>query len=134
MNVPKTLLAAAVLFALAACQPDPATNVANAASADDPLLVQEDDDDRDEDYDRDDQDEDSDQGDDDPDEDDNDGTDTVASSPAQATEQAEPAANDALLDTREGGNPLVNSPIAPVEPIAQEEDGAPEDDDDEDGQ
>jgi len=131
MTIPRTLLAAAVLFALAACQPDPGTNVANAASADDPLLVHEDDDDRDADYD--DQD-DGDQGDNDPDEDDNDDaqpddTDTVASSPAEATEQADPAAADALIDTRQGGNPLVNSPVAPVEPIAQEEDGAPEDDD-----
>lgn len=134
MTVQKTLLAAAVLFALAACQPEPGATVANAANADDPLLVQEDEDDRDEDYDDNDGDADGEEGDADPDEDDDDGedpddTDTVASSPAEATEQADEAADDALLDTREGGNPLVNSPIAPVDPIVQEEEGEPEDDD-----
>lgn len=122
----KTLVAAAVLFALAACQPQPDA-FANTAGEDDPLLVQEDDDRHEhDDDDHDDHDEDHDDGEDN-DEDDADDTDAVASSPANVTEHADEAADDALLDTREGGNPLVNSPVAPVDPIAQDD----EDDDDE---
>src|SRR5690606_1912654 len=111
MTMTRTLLAAAVLFALAACQPEPAGTV-NAAPAGDPLLVQQDEQDpQDEDEEADQEDRDQQDEEDAEPED----ADTVASSPAEATEQADEAADDALLDTRQGGNPLVDNPIAPVE-------------------
>jgi len=127
MTMQKTLLAAAVLFALAACQTEPTGNHANAAQ---PLAQEEapPDDDRDEgDRDEDDADGDEDSDDEDSDEGD-DGEDDVASSPAEVTEHADAAATDALLDTREGGNPLVEYPLSPVDPIAEQD----EDEEDED--
>lgn len=124
MNSQKTLLAAAVLFALAACQPEPVGNNATAAaplagSAQDdqdppdpqPVPPEEDDED------------DEDNGDE---RDAEPSTDDIAASPAQATEQADAAATDALLDTRHGGNPLAD-PAIPAEPIAESDE-----DDDED--
>ena len=131
MTMQKTLLAAAVLFALAACQTEPTGNHANAAQ---PLAQEEpppdedgDGDDGDENGDEDDpDDEDSDEGDDGEGEDEDD----IASSPADVTEHADAAATDALLDTREGGNPLAEYPLPPVDPIAEQDED--EEDEDED--
>ena len=125
MNTHKTLLAAAVLFALAACQPEPVGNNATAAAplagsaqddqdAPDPQPVPPDDEEEE------DQDEDNGDG-----RDAEPSTDDVAASPAETTEHGDAAATDALLDTREGGNPLAD-PAIPVEPIAES------DEDDED--
>ena len=125
MSTTKTLLAAAVLFALAACQQEPVGNHATAAAPlagsaqddqdpPDPQPVPPDD-----------------QEDEDEDRDDDDArptADDVAASPAQATEHADAAATDALIDTRKGGNPLVD-PAMPVEPIAETDE---DEDDDED--
>jgi hypothetical protein len=125
MNSQKTLLAAAVLFALAACQPEPVGNNATAAA---PLAgsAQDDQDPPDPQPVPPDEDEDEDNGDE---RDAEPATDDVAASPAQATEHADAAATDALLDTREGGNPLAN-PAMPVEPIAESDEDDEDDDED----
>ena len=116
-----TALAAALAFALVACQPDTgritdahAADVEADAADEDGLLAEAEQDDAN-------PPDDADPAEDEEDADAPDDAETSAVASAEdeaaATEQATAATDDALIDTREGGNPLADAPVdlAPVE-------------------